>query len=134
MTGSKTFHSLQGKKWQGGFSMCVTLSAELEKVPCWQEIKDYVNRRTKEEGLNDSLYIRLATLKEETQLRGSGNNMLVVEREDGTIELVVGYGKYFNFEEIQVSAKLYPNKSILLMHLWIAQVTCLSKYVGGCDS
>lgn len=126
--------SLEGEKWQGGFFMCVTLSAELEKEPCWKEIEDYVNRRIKEEGLNDSLYIRLATRKEETQLRESGNNMLVVHCEDGTRELVVGYGKYFNFAEIQESAKLYPDKSILLMHLWIAQVVSLGKYFGGCDS
>jgi hypothetical protein len=126
--------SLVGERWQGGFFVCVILSSELEKEPYWKEIEDYVNRRIKEEGLNDSLYIRRATLKEETQFRESDNTMLVAHREDGTREMVVGYEKYFNFAEIQESAKLYPDKSILLMHLWIAQVVTRGKYFGGCDS
>jgi hypothetical protein len=52
-----------------------------------------------EEGWDDSLCVRPAILEEETQLRGSGNNTFVTQREDGTSELVVGLGKYLNFEE-----------------------------------
>jgi len=116
--------------------MSVTLSPELEKVPCWQEIRDYVNKRMAEEGWDDSICVRPATLEEETQLQGSGNNTFVTQCEDGTIELVVGLGKYLHFEEIkELHGKLgiAADKSIL-MHLWIAQVACLGKYFGVFDS
>ena len=116
--------------------MSVTLSPELEKVPCWQETRDYVNQRMVEEGWDDSIFVRPATLEEEIQFRGSGNNTFVTQREDGTIELVVGLGKYLNFEgikELHGKLGIATDKSIL-MHLWIAQVACQDKYFGGCDS
>ena len=115
--------------------MSVTLSAELEKVPCWKETKDYVNNRIEEEALEGSIFIRQATPEEEIWLQKSGKKILLLQREEGALEMAVGCGKYLNFEEIKDSVKfcLTPERNIL-MHLWLAQVTCLGSYLGGCDS
>jgi hypothetical protein len=116
--------------------MRVTISLELEKVPYWPEIRDYVNKQMEEEGWDDAIIVRSATRGEELQLRESGNNMFATRCEGGTFELVVGLGKYLDFEEIKELHRKFgiaADKSIL-MHLWIAQMACLGKYLGGCDS
>lgn len=116
--------------------MSVTISAELEKVPCWKETRDYLNNRLKEEALEGSVFIRQATPEEEIQLQKSGKKMLLFKREEGALELAVACGKYLDFEEIKeesIKFCLAPEKSILL-HLWLAQMTCLGNYYGGCDS
>lgn len=116
--------------------MSVTLSLELEEVPCWQEIRDYVNKRKAEEGWDDSIFVRPATHEEETKFWGSADNSFVTRREDGTIELVVGLGKNLHFEEIKMlHGKLgIAVDNSILMHLWIAQVACQGKYFGAFDS
>lgn len=116
--------------------MNVTLSPELEKLPYWQEMRDYVNKRMAEEGWEDSIFVRQARIEEEILLQESGNNTLVARREDGTIELVVGSGKYLNYEEIkEFHGKLgIAIEKSVLMCLWIAQASCLGKYFGAFDS
>jgi hypothetical protein len=116
--------------------MSVTISPVLEKVPYWPEIRDYVNKQMEEEGWDDAIFVRSANREEEIQLRESGNNIFVTLCEGWTFELVVGLGKYLDFKEIkELHRKLgiASDKSIL-MHLWIAQIVCLGKYLGGCDS
>lgn len=116
--------------------MRVTISPELEQLPYWQEIRDYVNERMAEEGWDDSIVVRLLTREEETQLQESGMNVLVTRREGGTIVLAVGLGKYFECEEIIKLDREFgieTDRSVLML-LWIAQMVWMGKSLGGCDS
>jgi hypothetical protein len=115
--------------------MGVIISPELEKVPYWHEIRDYVNERMAAECGKNPIFIRLATRGEEAQLRESGNSILVSMREGGIMELVIGAGKYLDFEEILKLDRKFGNAcKNLFLHLWVAQLVCMGNIVGGCDS
>ena len=103
--------------------MGVIISPELEKMPSWLEIRDYVNERMAAECEEDPMFIRLATREEEAQLRESGNSILIAMREGGTMELAIGAGKYLDFEEIlKLDRKFGDARKNLFLHLWVAQL------------
>ncbi len=115
--------------------MGVIISPELEMVPYWREIRDYVNVRMAEECGEDPILIRLATREDEAQLRESGNSIFVAMREGGTIELVIGTGKYLESQEILKLDRKFGNAcKNFFLHLWVAQLVCRGNMVGGCDS
>ena len=116
--------------------MVVTISPELEVLPYWQEIRDYANGRMAEEGWDDSIFVRPPSQAEETQFRERGVNMLVNRHADGTFELVVDAGIYLDFAEITNLDRKFgiaTGRSILT-YLWMAQIACMGKSLGGCDS
>lgn len=115
--------------------MGVTISPELEKAPYWPAIRDYVNERMAAEGWEGSVFIRTATGEEEAQLRESGNSMLSVMRKNEPLELAISKGKYLNFSEIlKLDRKINAAFNNILLHLWVAQMECIGKIEGGCDS
>ncbi|MBS4026656.1 MAG: hypothetical protein KGZ96_13460 [Clostridia bacterium] len=116
--------------------MGVNISPELEKVPYWPEIRDYVNERMAAEGREDSIFVRPATCEEEIQLRASGSSMFAAWHEGETLEIVIISGEYMDYEEVIKLDRKFgaAAEKNILMHLWVAQMVWMGKSLGGCDS